>query len=1024
MDKEQFQRDIQKADNDSLRIGAANRIVQLLDKQRYSNNENSVKRWIWELCQNAKDVSNDTGKVKISIDFDKTNNNVIFRHNGRPFTMANVMSLINQSSSKDKYDGSERKSGKFGTGFITTHLLSEVVNVSGIIEVEKAKFSKFQITLDRTGHDKNEIVSAMEKAVDQLQACQPLTEDDIKAGEYNTIFEYRLDNGGVEVAQQGIDNLRVSAPFVLSMLKDIEEIALEATKEKYKYSQPVSCGLDGSLIHEIIYESDIETKKIYVLNLTEENTTVSIALERREHETYILPFAGQQSKLFCDFPLIGTEDFPFPILVFASDFNPTEPRDGIYLTCKSKADDKVEQNRSIIETACGLYEKILQYAAKKKWEGIYNITRIGSYGKKEWIDEEWIEEIVENCKNIILHVPIIRTGVDSMMELQDYFDEEQIYIISDSKAEMREKIWDLLYDIMPEKISCKRDIHNWYHSLWNDCNKYTFKSLTKQINDFGNAMQLQREMKDKDWRSWLSMYFNLIEDNRNLQTYVAVEQINIIPNQNGVFCHVEELYFDKEILDEYKDILKLLGNDCRGWLLDLEFRNRDWFRFGECDDEKILKLIENILDDADKQQKSNILLQMVWICDGKYDNVSVQRQICHYANSILKVDNQMIEVQVVSDRILQEAMKYTITCVADQISEYGCIQDFAQYMEISQDEAVRFLAEFIEFIVKQGYDNLINKLTKPILPNQNGNFMIKDNIFLDNEIDEVLKELAVSAGYDIKADLLIRDIYLDLPENRWKNDIDLSPQIIQYVNSNRSSKEEEVRNNFKKLLIWMRDHEEKAKEIFPDLYKNKHYLYDDEQILDDIKHADTLKHLMRKFNVSSPERLEELIVKGQTQQVEKCEERIELTQDVLLQLGIDSEEALNTALNNAEFASKYVRASKHDTDTYEYVRTILERSKKNILSYLNGREEYDTTGMRPIANTIFVIKKDGKEIFLLTRPSDGGEVRIFYETEKDLLDYSMDWELWVEDGKNEPQKITFGKIIKLTGLNRIPLKGI
>ena len=61
---------------------------------------------------------------------------------------------------------------------------------------------------------------------------------------------------------------------------------------------------------------------------------------------------------------------------------------------------------------------------------------------------------------------------------------------------------------------------------------------------------------------------------------------------------------------------------------------------------------------------------------------------------------------------------------------------------------------------------------------------------------------------------------------------------------------------------------------------------------------------MRKFNVSDPERLEELIAKGQTQQVEKCDERIELTQDVLLQLGIDSEEALNTALNNAEFADR------------------------------------------------------------------------------------------------------------------------
>ena len=42
----------------------------------------------------------------------------------------------------------------------------------------------------------------------------------------------------------------------------------------------------------------------------------------------------------------------------------------------------------------------------------------------------------------------------------------------------------------------------------------------------------------------------------------------------------------------------------------------------------------------------------------------------------------------------------------------------------------------------------------------------------------------------------------------------------------------------------------------------------------------------------------------------------------------------------------------------------------------------------------------------------------------DILDYSMDWELWVEDGKKKPQKITFGKMIKLTGLNRIPLKGM
>ena len=484
------------------------------------------------------------------------------------------------------------------------------------------------------------------------------------------------------------------------------------------------------------------------------------------------------------------------------------------------------------------------------------------------------------------------------------------------------------------------------------------------------------------------------------------------------------MYFDKDILNEYKEILKFLGIDCRDWLLDLEFRNRDWFQFEEYGNEQILKLIEDKLDDAEKELKSNVLFRMAYMYTGENDRLVIHRQICQFANAILKMDNQMIKVSVISERILQDALKHTITRVADRISECECIQKFAEYMEISFDEAVRLLAQFVEFVLGQGYDNLINKSTKPILPNQNGRFMIKDDIFLDNEMDETLKDLAVCAGYDIKSDLLMKNIYLELPESRWKNDIDVSQVIIKYVNQNRTSKEEEVRTYFKRLLVWICDNEEKARSILPNLCENKHYLYDDEEIARTIKQAETFNQLMEKYNISSPEKLEELIGKSQEQCTEVSDDRIELTEEVLLQLGIDSEDALEKAFSYPDFASKYIRNSKHDAGTYEYLQTILERSKNNILLHLNSKEEYDITEMRQIANTIFIIKKDGKEIFLLARPSDGGEVRIYYETEKDLLDYTMDWELWVEDGKSEPQKITFGKMIKLTGLNRIPLRGI
>ena len=879
MDKEQFLRNIQEEDNNSLRTGAANRILQLLQRQRYNNNEDSVKRWIWELCQNAKDVCNDSGKVKIRIDLDESNKRVIFRHNGRAFSLANVMSLINQSSSKDRDDETERTSGKFGTGFLTTHLLSEIVNISGILETEPENYSRFRISLDRTGHDKKEIIAALEKAVSQLQECQSMLVSDYDKYAYNTIFEYELDEDGIEVAQQGIENLRVSAPFVLSMLSDIEEITLEATGENYKYSRQYNCGLANSLVHEIIYVSSTETKKIYILNLTEENTTISIALEGGESGWYIMPYAKQQSRLFCDFPLIGTEDFPFPVLVCARDFNPTEPRDGIFLTCqsRSKIDDEIQQNRDIIERACELYKKLLEYVAEKRWNGIYNITKINSYGSKNWYDNEWLEDIVNNCKYTILHTPIICTGNGSMMALQDDFEYEQVFIISESKEEIREKEWDLLSVIMPEKIPCREDMHNWYNSLWNNCNKYNFKSLIKQIEEYGNVVKLQEYMRGTDWHSWLSQFFNLIEENKSFQTYIASERINIIPNQNGIFSCTTNLYFDKDILNEYKEILKFLGIDCRDWLLDLEFRNRDWFQFEEYGNEQILKLIEDKLDDAEKELKSNVLFRMAYMYTGENDRLVIHRQICQFANAILKMDNQMIKVSVISERILQDALKHTITRVADRISECECIQKFAEYMEISFDEAVRLLAQFVEFVLGQGYDNLINKSTKPILPNQNGRFMIKDDIFLDNEMDETLKDLAVCAGYDIKSDLLMKNIYLELPESRWKNDIDVSQVIIKYVNQNRTSKEEEVRTYFKRLLVWICDNEEKARSILPNLCENKHYLYDDEEIARTIKQAETFNQLMEKYNISSPEKLEELIGKSQEQCTEVSDDRIELT---------------------------------------------------------------------------------------------------------------------------------------------------
>ena len=55
------------------------------------------------------------------------------------------------------------------------------------------------------------------------------------------------------------------------------------------------------------------------------------------------------ARLFCCFPLIGTEAFPFPAVVNSMAFEPTEPRDGIYLTARDIPE--VRQNEQLLEEA-------------------------------------------------------------------------------------------------------------------------------------------------------------------------------------------------------------------------------------------------------------------------------------------------------------------------------------------------------------------------------------------------------------------------------------------------------------------------------------------------------------------------------------------------------------------------------------------------------------------------------------------------------------------------------------------------
>lgn len=140
------------------------KILQHMDRIRNNDDEGQARRFVWELIQNAKDVAQ--ADVPLCIKVMLEQDRLIFAHNGKSFLLKNILSLINQVSGKN--DDSQT-TGKFGTGFITTHLLAEKVTVRGVLEDFGLELRRFEVLIDRSGRDDAEVIAAVDRAMDSLR---------------------------------------------------------------------------------------------------------------------------------------------------------------------------------------------------------------------------------------------------------------------------------------------------------------------------------------------------------------------------------------------------------------------------------------------------------------------------------------------------------------------------------------------------------------------------------------------------------------------------------------------------------------------------------------------------------------------------------------------------------------------------------------------------------------------------------------------------------------------------------------
>ncbi len=1032
-----FTQKIQTLRNKAQETQAANKIIDMLRHIESKNDKTTSYRWIWELIQNAKDVANSSGTVDISINFDEKNKFIEFKHNGKLFSTKNIIFLIEQVSTKERgkiEDKVQKTTGKFGTGFLTTHLLSKKVNVSGYLQDDGDKSYRFNIDLDRTSTEQSTIIKSIEDSCIQLDKNSTEINHIIDKNNFNTCFTYHLDNNGIKTAKYGLKNLITSASYVFAFVPEINSITVSATLLEKQYHQSIirgetnSTGLDNAKEMCINVTTNGKKKEQYILVLTDGTTTnlaLAVEVDIQNRDKLIKPIRQNLPKLFCDFPLLGTDDFSFPVVINSAAFNPTEPRDGIYLTDKEFDDEEpsdIKENKDTIIKATELYITLLDYFLSQNYKSIYNITKISEPPTKEWLSEDWLNNnIINKLKSHIQKIDLIDTYGGIRKPLRGCRDDFYVLIPNHPDNNIRSTLWKLSSKLIPEMIPKYEDLEYWYDSLWDECHNYSVENLIERVEEFKSIDILSKEL-DGDVFIWLNEFYNLVYSNE----YWFASKLNIepriVPNQNEEFCSLSSLFYDSNIEEKYKEISLLLGLNIKSKLInkkvDVNLLPKKSIHYYKFDDmiAEIHKSLKSTNINVEEFYKNIICL--------KCKNLERQNLFINISKEIYDKELWVThEVVNFSNELFGLAEDFMLQKICNDICRCISIENLINtYYFKEKTIAINWLSKLIDYITKQDKEYLLDRIS--VLPNQNGDFKKVNELSLDSgEIEEVVKDVCKIAGYNIREILLLKDISLKLPKNRTIKLDQLADKIVNYIriNKNKLGVSSEDKIIFQKFYSYLRNNrsEEYIGTPFNELCSNLHWFYNDDDISKNIKKVEDYDNILLKYGVSNKDELD-AILSQLSIQAEKSE-KVEISKELLAQWGISTQEELNYALANNILGTEFVCDSNNSKEMFNYVQDILERSKKRIISYLSETDGYDLSNITKVAPTIYIIKKDKKEIYLLARPSDGGEVRLYYETEKDILDYSKDWELWVEDGKKDPEKITFGKMIKLTGINRIPL---
>ena len=704
------------------------------------------KRWIWELVQNSKDsIANQSERKDVDIKIKVEKDIYSFSHNGSPFTIKTLTALLYKYS-EGKINNGE-STGRFGTGFLTTHSLSKNVKIIGdIILKDKEDVQGFSINMYREGNDE-ELLEGLKR-----------TENSFTTFESPgwTTFEYIANTSrNKEAGKLGIQNFKENIAKVMIFCPEIKSIELNNNGILFSIKRgDVIIDSSTGCKKVILYQNNGNNNSIRTflyLNINEyneeltkkfnkeRNVRICCAIELDKDNNII--FDKNTPCLFCSLPLVGSESFEFPFIINSPDFEPDSERQTIILDGKDISEEtgKISEpgiNKMILIKAQEMFKILVKYICANDIKNRYLLLRslncvpnVSRFFNKEWYEKNFIIKM----RNILFDFPIVYNGKEYCK-----LNEINLPIIEGYKEiETQKKVYSFISTICNDNVPTFEESKNFETYVWKNDKRIKYIDIIECllfIEKCENVTNLRNKI-NFTW-NWFDDFLSFIKDYH----YQYLELYAIIPNMSSEFVKLSNnLAYSKDIPENLIDCIENLNIK---WKKNHIHKNITEYTTGiQHDiDYAVLKINEKVKNNID-----NALILIEHIPYNEDKEFVDKRNIIYEFCSVVW-ENKLKQ---------KKDGKGFPKTLWDKIDNF-VIKEIIKDIEIHQILDEKYNINFMEKFLKYFTDNYTYYANYEIFPNQNGKFCsLNDDLSIDDNIPEIFKNcLEEYFRIDIRKNLL------------------------------------------------------------------------------------------------------------------------------------------------------------------------------------------------------------------------------------------------------------------------------